>query len=444
MQNGGTAVRLSGMHTLERFSQFREALYQTCPSRATALLELIDAVAQTPRPHSPAELSLVMQRHWSSLYDALRHGRFDLDRLRPLLVQTARTAAPLRVAGRRVVLVDHSGYPRPVASTVAVRERYHGPNASRPIGHRYSWLSQVVEADSVWVAPLDVERIGPAQTPVGTALRQVQRVAATDDEPLLAVGDREYGVDDLLRLAPTVPAERLNWVVRLRTNLVFYLPPPPRQAGQKGAPRKYGARVQLNDAASWPAPDWQHHEQWPNGERVELCGWANWRRRGCAEQPVRVVQVRVLRANGQPKYMQPLWLMALGELDWTVFAPAYRLRWREETWHAQAKDLLGWSRAALGDVERQDRWTWVVLLAGWHLLLARELAQDCPRPWERASGQGGLPLGRVQRDYGRILAQFGLGVPAPKPRGKAPGRSVGTVLPRKARQPLLKRCPEAA
>ncbi len=117
----------------------------------------------------------------------------------------------------------------------------------------------------------------------------------------------------------------------------------------------------------------------------------------------------------------------------------YRPRWREETWHRQAKDLFGWNRAQLGTVERQDRWTWVVLLAAWQLLLARAVARDCPRPWERAAGAGPLPLARVQRDYGRILQQFGLEVAAPKARGKAPGRRVGTRLEPKARQPLLKR-----
>src|SRR5215210_4294680 len=140
------------MNTLESFAQFGEALYQTCSSRAAALLEVIDAVAQTPRPHSPAELSLAMQRHWSTLYDALRHGAIDLDTLRPLLAKTAATAAPYRVAGCRVVLIDHTGFPRPTARTVAERERYHGPNSTLPIGHRYSWLSQVVDADTAWVA----------------------------------------------------------------------------------------------------------------------------------------------------------------------------------------------------------------------------------------------------------------------------------------------------
>ena len=103
------------MQTLERLSQFRQASYQTCTHRATALLEVIDAVAQVARPHSPAELSLVMQRHWSFLYDALDEGRFDPDALRTLLAETAGLISPYRVAGCRVMIVDRSGYPRPMA-----------------------------------------------------------------------------------------------------------------------------------------------------------------------------------------------------------------------------------------------------------------------------------------------------------------------------------------
>ena len=175
-----------------------------------------------------------MHRHWSTLYDALRHGRFDLDTLRPLLVQTARTAAPYRVAGHRVVVIDHSGYPRPAARTVAERERYHGPNASRPVGHRYSWLSQVVDREAAWLAPLDVERIGPEATPVGTAFGQLRRVVRESDEPVLAVGDREYGVDELLTLFAEQPAGKLSCVVRVRSNLVFYVPPPPGSQGRRG------------------------------------------------------------------------------------------------------------------------------------------------------------------------------------------------------------------
>ena len=128
------------MNALERLSQFRQQLYQACPRRAAALLEVIDAVAQVARPHSPAELSLAMQRHWSTLYDALDAGAIDLDAVRPLLAETAAAASACRVAGCRVVIVDHSGYPRPAARTVAERERYPGPNGTRQCGHRYSFL----------------------------------------------------------------------------------------------------------------------------------------------------------------------------------------------------------------------------------------------------------------------------------------------------------------
>ena len=432
------------MQTLERLAQFRQQVYQTFTCRPAALLELIDAVAQTPRPHSPAELSLAMQRHWTTLYDALRHGRIDLDALRPLLAQSASTAAPYRVAGCRVVLFDHTGFPRPAARTVADRERYPGPNASVQLGHRYSWLSQLVDAASSWLAPLDVERIGPGEKPVGIALRHLARLAQSSPEPIIGIGDREYGVDDLLRVVPQLPGVPVTTVTRVRSNLVFYQAPPPRQVGQRGRSRLYGARVQLNDPTTWPSPDWQEEERLATGEHIIRQGWTNWRRRGIPEVAVQVVQVRVLRADGQPKYQQPLWLLVVGALEGGLAARLYPPRWREETWHRQAKDLFGWSRAQLGDVARQDRWTWVVLLAAWQLLLARTLARDWPRPWERPRKAGALPLARVQRDYGRILQQFGLRVAPPKPRGKAPGRRLGTRLVPKARQPLLQRRQKAA
>lgn len=433
------------MQTLERLVQFRQALYQTCPRRASALLDVIDAVAQVARPHSPAELSLVMQRHWSSLYDALDEGRFDLDVLRPLVAQTAALVSPYRVAGCRVVIVDHSGFPRPMARTVAERERYPGPNGTRQCGHRYSFLSQLVDASGTWLAPLDVERIGPGSTPVGLALTHLARLAYISSEPIIGVGDREYGVNDLLRVVPHLPGAPVRFVARVRTNLVFYQAPPPRHVGQKGASRKYGARIQLNDPATWPEPVWRASAPHGSGEQVELRGWTGWRRRGIPQQPVQIVHVRVLRADGQPKYRHPLWVMVVGgDLPWAEVWPLYQRRWPEETLHRQAKELLGWSRAQLGTVERQDRWTWVVILAYWQLVLARELAQDGPRPWERRAPTGPLPLARVQRDYGRIVRQFRLALPLPKPRGKAPGRRVGTRLEPKPRQPVLRRRLHAA
>ena len=427
------------MDTLQRLTQFRQAVYHTFTQRATALLELVDAVAQVPRPHSLAVLSLVMQRHWTTLDDALDAGRIDLEALRPLLAQTAGAVAPYRVAGCRVVLLDHPGFPRPAAPTVAAREVYPGPNGTRAVGHRYSWLTQLVDADGAWVAPLDVERIGPGSPPVGIGLTQLARLAQVSDEPVIAMADREYGVNDVLRVVPQLPGVPITCIARVRRNLVFYQPPPPRQPGQRGAARKYGDRVQLNDPATWPEPVWTTTAVTASGEQIALQGWTNWLRRGIPQQPVHLIQMRVLNLDGQPRYAHPLWLMVVGALALDAVWPLYPRRWREETLHRQIKDLFSWSRAQLGSIARHERWTWVVLLAAWQVVLARALARDCPRPWERAARAGPLPLARVQRDYGRILWQFGLAMPPPKPRGKAPGRRPGTIVPPKLRQPLLKR-----
>ncbi len=432
------------MQALQRLTQFRQAVYHTFTRRATALLEVVDAVAQTARPHSPAELSLVMQRHWTTLYDALDAGRIELDALRPLLAQTAGAVGPYRVAGCRVVLLDHTGFARPTAGTVAERECYLGPNGIGAVGHRYSFLTQLVDADGTWLAPLDVERIGPGSTPVGIGLTQLARLAHANTDPLIAIADREYGVNDVLRVVPYLPGVPITFIARVRRNLVFYQPPPPRRPGQRGAPRKYGPRVHLNDPTTWPEPVWQAEETSATGERVTLRGWAGWLRRSLPDQPVQVVQVRVLGSDGTPKYTQPRWLMICGPVAAQAVGHLYPRRWREETLHRHLKDLLGWTRAQLGNVERQDRWTWVVLLAYWQVLLARDLARDCPRPWERAARAGPLPLARVQRDYGRILWQFGLAMPPPQPRGKAPGRPSGMRLAPKPRQPVLKRRSTAA
>ena len=65
-------------------------------------------------------------------------------RLRPLLVQTARWAAPYRLAGIGWWAI--TGAIRAAPRTVSDHERDQGPNASRLVGQRYRWLSQIVDA----------------------------------------------------------------------------------------------------------------------------------------------------------------------------------------------------------------------------------------------------------------------------------------------------------
>ena len=65
-----------------------------------------------------------------------------------------------------------------------------------------------------------------------------------------------------------------------------------------------------------------------------------------------------------------------------------------------------------------------------------------PRPWERylpAMADEQLTPAMVLRDMSRIIRQIGTLAPAPKPRGKSPGRRKGVKLTPRIRQPVLKK-----
>ena len=90
------------------------------------------------------------------------------------------------------------------------------------------------------------------------------------------------------------------------------------------------------------------------------------------------------------------------------------------------KQTLGWTRPKLRDPAAADRWTWLVLAAHTQLRLARPLAEDLRRPWERPARPGRMTPARVRRGFRCLRAKTPQPASAPK-RGKAgPGRTTGT------------------
>ncbi|MFD0479984.1 hypothetical protein ACFQ0B_76515 [Nonomuraea thailandensis] len=60
--------------------------------------------------------------------------------------------------------------------------------------------------------------------------------------------------------------------------------------------------------------------------------------------------------------------------------------------------MLGWTSMALRHPEQTERWSWTLLAAYTHILLARRLAQDQRYPWGRHHHRR-LSPGRVRRDF---------------------------------------------
>ncbi|MGA7955050.1 MAG: hypothetical protein WCA07_16180 [Gloeobacterales cyanobacterium] len=65
-----------------------------------------------------------------------------------------------------------------------------------------------------------------------------------------------------------------------------------------------------------------------------------------------------------------------------------------------------------------------------------------PQPWQRSLPtykQGKITPSAVQRDFTRIIRQIGTPAAEGKPRGKSPGRPLGTTLDARPRRPIIKR-----
>src|SRR5215218_3931348 len=166
------------MEPSDALQDFRRSFYECLHRRSDALFELADAIlgADASAP-SPVHLSLqpAHRRGWGSFYAALARGRIDAEVLRDLLVchPLAGSSAP------PVYAVDTSVWPRCDAETSPERGYYYHPSrhsAGQPIvaGWAYQFVAQLNFVRESWTAPVDVERVLPAQDANEVATEQVR------------------------------------------------------------------------------------------------------------------------------------------------------------------------------------------------------------------------------------------------------------------------------
>jgi hypothetical protein len=90
------------------------------------------------------------------------------------------------------------------------------------------------------------------------------------------------------------------------------------------------------------------------------------------------------------------------------------------------KQTLGWTKPRLRSFEAADRWTWLVIAAYARLRLARPLAADLRRPWEKPTEANKLTPSRVRRGFRNLRTKTGSPAGAPKPSRPGPGRPPGS------------------
>ena len=436
----------------ERLRGFRDEWYGCLGRRADELFELTDALLCADGPvQSLVGLCLTPEhrRGHGALYDAVNAGRVDVERLRRALAYLPLT----RMLGGRIVLaVDATGWLRPDAETSSERGFCHVYGRTREFDQRVpGWPYQLVAAcesgPTSWTALLDARRLGPAEDPTAVTAAQLRAVVARlraaghwspADPPMLVVLDAGY---DVCRLAFVLADLPIQLIGRIRADRVL-LPAltPPGRPRPIGRPRRHGAVMTLADPASWPGPSTRSTSETVRYGGAEASSWDRrhprlTHRGAWADHSGRLpiiegtlIRLAVDHLPGQ-REAKPVWLwaQATGADAALVICcwQAYLRRFDAEDTIRFEKQALGWTVPKLRLPAAADRWTWLVIAAHTQLRLARPLAVDLRRPWERPLPAERLTPARVRRGFRYLRAKTPCPASAPKPTHPGPGRPPG-------------------
>ncbi len=242
----------------------------------------------------------------------------------------------------------------------------------------------------------------------------------------------------------------VHLLVRLAAGSVFY-GDPVTWPGKNGRPGKHGTPVTCHkaDAADQASPEPDESLTLPGTPRygtVQVDAWrvvhpqihgdrgwfADW------DSTVLRVTVQHLPDGRQPPKAMWLWHAGPAPLSLDELWRAYLARFDEEHAFRYAKRQLGLTAARVRTPQQADRWVRLVMAASAQLLLARPLAADLRRPWEkRPDPARPLPPGRVRRGFPNIRARLGTPAHVAKPGRPGPGRPKGSASGPAPRHPVM-------
>ena len=139
------------------------------------------------------------------------------------------------------------------------------------------------------------------------------------------------------------------------------------------------------------------------------------------------VTVERLPDGRDPHRAMWLWHACPGPLALDELWRAYLARFDIEHAFKLLKGILGLTSAKVRSPEQADRWARLLMAAHAQLLLARPLAADLRRPWEKHPDPvRPLSPGRVRRGFRNIRRDLGTPARVAKPSRPGPGRPKGS------------------
>jgi DDE superfamily endonuclease len=406
---------------------------------------------------------------WIAEHDVIDHGLLD----KALAGLPADDAGQVRDAcarwSRMRFAVDATAYPRPDAWCSPGREHVHngachcrGSSKTAP-GWEYQFTAATGHLRTAWAALLDVARTTPATRTAATiaqvknVLRRLRTAGHGREAAPLFVFDAGYSAAALTDGLAGCPVHVL---IRLAAGSVVYAEPVTWE-GKYGRPARCGPEVHCLEqedfeaAAAGCGPRGRKKPLPPNPEPDEelilpgtplygtvraeawndvhplIHGDRGWFA-GRTKLPVlrgTLIHVTVERLpdGRDPHRAMWLWHAGPGRLSLDELWRAYLARFDIEHAFKFVKGALGLTAAKVRDPGQADRWVRILMAAHAQLLLARPLAADLRRPWEKHPGPARpLAPGRVRRGFRNIRRELGTPAHVAKPSRPGPGRPKGS------------------
>jgi hypothetical protein len=434
-------------------------------------------------------------RAWIAGHDLIDHAMLD----KALAGLPAQESARVRDAcarwSRLRFAVDATAYPRPDARCSPGREHVHngachckGSSKTAP-GWEYQFTAAIGHLRTAWAALVDVARTTPATRTAQTiaqvknVLRRLRAAGHGAGAAPLFVFDAGYSA---AALADGLVGCPVHVLVRLAAGSVFYAQPVTWE-GKDGRPPRRGAAVHCLEHADFaaaeagggprgrkrplppnPEPDeeltlpgtplygtvraeaWHRVSPLIHGDRGWFAGRDN-----LPVLPGTLIHVTVERLpdGRDPHRAMWLWHAGPGPLSLDELWRAYLARFDIEHAFKLLKGTFGLTAAKVRTPEQADRWVRALMAAHAQLILARPLAGDLRRPWEKKPDPARPPApGRVRRGFRNIRRDLGTPARVAKPTRPGPGRPKGSSkgpaprhllpgeadMPRTANKPLTR------
>jgi len=458
---------------VNKFQTFRNRLFRLFPYRASATMDLIDAVASSTGTTSVVKLSLsdLFRRQYSSITDALDSlFRSDLKQAstrEDTKTQTLRVTQLLaeecfssKQEGFALFAIDCTTNSRIYATKVSDRTIVHAPNrvpGQKPItvGHEYSVLvhlpDEPIDRQLHWVVPLSVRRVESHETGPKVGLAQLEKIShqtVFKDYFCVNVSDAAYSTRAWVIGVSKLP--QVVHITRMRGNRKVYRVPPLENMKVKGRPLLYGEEILLSSPSQ---PDFEEVTTITTRKgkvhRIHLKRWNDVIMQGSDadrthEHPFDLLRVTVIDKKGKTVYPRPLWVAIMGarrkEIKNVQAYAGYCRRFDIEHFFRFGKQRLGLVNSQTCETRHEENWHWIGLLAYNMLYHARQFSQTVVNPWEKHKVHvvASKPSpSQVQRDFGRLIRGIGTPAAVPKPRGKSLGRRPGTKSAPRPLQPLI-------